>query len=171
MRRFLAFCLLPFVFSTARAQDQERKLLDRLLKPDTTLGSSEQNKKFMADGASVHKRATIGAFYLHQKPKPKTFSQTRDFSSWQFNAQSFHQRKDGRAKFLSGQPVRDSGRSYSVAPHADLPAAHDANKMKGSRDFSGNRPFLGQGKSQKSLSQKNRPLTIEQVREILNKNK
>ena len=40
-----------------------------------------------------------------------------------------------------------------------------------SHSFAGNRPFLGQGKSQKALSAQDRPLTIEQVRELLNKNK
>jgi hypothetical protein len=39
------------------------------------------------------------------------------------------------------------------------------------RIFAGNRPFLDQGKSQKALSRQNPPLTIEQVRELLNKNK
>jgi len=39
------------------------------------------------------------------------------------------------------------------------------------REYAGNRPFLDKGKSQKSLSAQNKPLTIEQVRELLNKNK
>jgi len=37
--------------------------------------------------------------------------------------------------------------------------------------FAGNRPFLGQGKSQKALSAQDTPLTLEQVRELLNKSK
>ena len=32
-------------------------------------------------------------------------------------------------------------------------------------------PFLGQGKSQKALHAQDRPLTIDEVRELLNKNK
>jgi hypothetical protein len=39
------------------------------------------------------------------------------------------------------------------------------------RDYAGIRPFLDQGKSQKSLSAQNKQLTIEQVRELLNKSK
>ncbi len=35
----------------------------------------------------------------------------------------------------------------------------------------GSRPFLVRGKSQKALSQQDTPLTVEQVRELLNKNK
>ena len=37
--------------------------------------------------------------------------------------------------------------------------------------FAGNRPFLGRGKSQEALSARDTPLTIDQVRELLNKNK
>jgi hypothetical protein len=48
---------------------------------------------------------------------------------------------------------------------------HDVNKRKETNDFAGNRPFLEQGKSQKALSQQKPSLTIEEVRELLNKNK
>ncbi len=39
------------------------------------------------------------------------------------------------------------------------------------REFAGNRPFLDEGKSQKSLNHQEAPMTIDQVRELLNKNK
>ena len=39
------------------------------------------------------------------------------------------------------------------------------------REFPGTRPFLVRGKSQKALQAHNRPLTIEEVRELLNKSK
>lgn len=47
----------------------------------------------------------------------------------------------------------------------------DGEKKISGNDFAGNRPFLGQGKNQKALSAQKPPLTIEQVRELLNKNK
>src|SRR5205814_2449220 len=60
--------------SCACAQDQERKLVDRLLKPDMTLQSDAQNKKFIADGSSpINKEARVGTFYIHQKPRSKSF--------------------------------------------------------------------------------------------------
>jgi hypothetical protein len=49
--------------------------------------------------------------------------------------------------------------------------ASDSDKKNSVAAFSGNRPFLDKGKSQKALSQHDTPLTIEQVRELLNKNK
>jgi hypothetical protein len=38
-------------------------------------------------------------------------------------------------------------------------------------DYPGTRPFLAHGKSQKALSAQDRALTIDEVRELLNKNK
>ena len=39
------------------------------------------------------------------------------------------------------------------------------------RDYAGTRTFLDKGKSQKILSAQSKPLTIEEVRELLNKSK
>lgn len=49
--------------------------------------------------------------------------------------------------------------------------APQSDKKVAIRTYAENRPFLDEGKSQKSLNQQNAPLTIEQVRELLNKNK
>src|SRR5207302_8409092 len=48
-----AWLLLLAALPCARGQDQERKLLDRILKPDMSLQNEAQNKKFIADGAST----------------------------------------------------------------------------------------------------------------------
>jgi hypothetical protein len=47
----------------------------------------------------------------------------------------------------------------------------DAHRHIDGSEFTGKRPFLDKGKSPKSLERKNTPMTIEQVRELLNKNK
>ena len=49
--------------------------------------------------------------------------------------------------------------------------APQSGKKVASRAYGGNRPFLNEGTNQKSLNRHNEPLTIEQVRELLNKNK
>jgi hypothetical protein len=76
--------------SCLRAQDQERKLVDRLLRPDMTLQSSEQKKKFTADGTSINKKASVGTFYVEKKPDSKAFSKTREFSTRQLDSRPFH---------------------------------------------------------------------------------
>jgi len=91
VRKSLGACwLLLIVLSYVHAQDQESKLVDRLLRPDMTLRNNAQNKQFIADGASINKKATVGTFYVQKKPNSKSFAGTRDFSARQFNSHSFH---------------------------------------------------------------------------------
>jgi len=167
----LATCLLVLVaLSYVRAQDQESKLVDRLLRPDMTLGNNAQNKKFIADKASINKQATVGTFYVQKKSNSKSFSGTRDFSARQFNSQPFHGTRSASG-ISSQQAVGDSRPAYSTRTARDVRDAPQSDKKIASHPYAGNRPFLDQGKSQKSLNRQNPPLTIEQVRELLNKNK
>ena len=143
--------------------------MDRLLKPDMTLQNSAQNKQFRADGQSVSKSATVAPFYFENKPKPRTFSETRDFQSAQYDARSF---SDGQHRNSSSDKRANSVSTYSEAslqhPVSD---AYDHDKAAKSRDFADQRTFLDHGKNQKALNRQNPPMTIEQVRELLNKSK
>ena len=162
----LVLAALPCV----RGQDQERKLVDRLLKPDMTLQNDAQNKKFTGDAsASVNKRANVRTFYLHPKPSSKDYSGTRDFSTSQFYSKTY---RSGRRVYEgSQQPTANSRFAYSNQIARGVRDAPQAEKKAGTRQYAENRPFLDEGKSQKSLNRQNAPLTIEQVRELLNKNK
>lgn len=161
----LAISLLP----TTRAQDQERALVDRLLRPDTRLQNHAQNKKFLADGIGIDKRATVSAFYIPQKSKPASFAGIRELSTDRFNSRSF---EDGKRANVSAQKqAKNSADSYSTSSVAKPPTARDAQKVQKGRTFADQRAFLGRGRSQKSLDRQNPPLTIQQVRELLNKNK
>jgi hypothetical protein len=171
MGRLLAVCLLLAALSYARGQDQEHQLLNRLLKPDMSLQNSAQNKKFIAvNGASFDKHATTSTFYVEKKSNSKRFSGPRDFSTWQFNARSFHG-GDNAAKFSLQKQIAHSKRRFSTQTARSLGHAQETGRTVEVRTFAGNRPFLDQGKSQRSLNRQNPPLTIEQVRELLNKNK
>jgi len=155
----------------ARGQDQERKLVDRLLKPDMTLQNDAQNKKFTGDGsASINKRATVGSFYVHQKTRSKDFAGTRDFATSQFYSKTYH---GGRSAYevSSQQTMANSRFAHASQTAHGVRDAPQSGKKVASRAYVGTRPFLDEGKSQKSLNQQNAPLTIDQVRELLNKNK
>jgi hypothetical protein len=169
MRALVVVCSAIAFLPAASAQDQERKLVDRLLRPDTSMQNNAQNKKFAAEGALVEKRATVSAFYLPQRNQPATFSGTGEFPTARFNSRAFHDRN--RSNVLARKQASDSSESYATFSMTRVPNARDAKKESASRTFAGQRPFLEQGKSQKSLDRKNPPLTIEQVRELLNKNK
>ena len=172
MARLFAVCIvLAAVLCTVRAQDQEKKLVDRLLKPDMTLQNDAQNKKFTGDGSvSINKRANVGSFYVHQKPRAKNFSGTRDFATSQFYSKTYH---GGRSAFevSSQQTTANSRFAYANQTARGVRDAPQSGKKVASRAYSGTRPFLDEGQSQKSLNQQNAPLTIDQVRELLNKNK
>jgi len=167
---FTVWTLLTAAVCCVHAQDQEKKLLDRLLKPDMALQNDAQNKKFGGDGsASINKRAHIGSFYVHQKPSSKNYSGTRDFSTTQFYSQTY---RDGRTYDVSSQQtLANSKAAYGSLTARGVRDAPQSGKKVASRAYAGNRPFLNEGTNQKSLNRKTEPLTIEQVRELLNKNK
>ena len=168
---FAAWTLLTAASCCVHAQDQEKKLVDRLLKPDMTLQNDAQNKKFVGDGsASINKRANVGSFFVHQKSHSKSFGGTRDFSTTQFYSQTY---RSGRTVYnvSSQQTVANSKAAYVNQTARGVHDASQSGKKVASRAYADNRPFLDQGTNQKSLNRKNEPLTIEQVRELLNKNK
>lgn len=166
----MVFLLLVWSASIARAQEQERKLVDRLLRPNMELQNAAQGKKFIADGVSVDKKAAVNSFRIPENARTKKYSADREFSATEFAARHF---RDGDA----AAPVN---RHMKLAKQANLDSAtttlagrtsSDQGKTVATSEFAGKRPFLGRGKSQKALSQHDTPLTIEQVRELLNKNK
>ncbi len=168
---FAVWCLITAALCCVHAQDQEKKLLDRLLKPDMALQNDAQNKKFSGDGsASINKRANVGTFFIHQKPSSKNYSGTRDFSTTQFYSQTY---RGGRTahEASSQQTLANSKAAYGSQTARGVRDAPQSGKKVASRAYAGNRPFLNEGTNQKSLNRKTEPLTIEQVRELLNKNK
>ena len=168
---FAVWTFLTAALCCVHAQDQEKKLVDRLLKPDMTLQNDAQNKKFTGDGsASINKRANVGTFYVHQKSRSKNFSGTRDFSTTQFYSHTY---RGGRTAYevSSQQTLANSKATYANQTARGVRDAPQSGKKVASRAYAGNRPFLDEGKSQKSLNRQNESLTIEQVRELLNKNK
>jgi hypothetical protein len=159
--------------STALAQEQEHRLMDRLLKPDASLANPAQNKKFTgAHATSFDKPAHTKSFYSPRKSPAKTFAESdRVYSPQQFSARHF--RAGDSAAYIASrsQPVKDDNLIALPAAAAGTRVASESNEVAPTREFASNRPFLDKGKSAKSLQTQNKPLTIEQVRELLNKSK
>lgn len=171
MPKLTAFCaFVALIVSAAHGQDQEKKLVDRLLKPNMDLHNEAQNKRFVADGVSIDKRANVGSYYVHQKTNQKNFAATGEFNAQQFNAQSFHSKRS-IFSLSKHQTVQTSQPSYANQSAAGVRDATQSDKKVATRKYAENRPFLDEGKSQKSLNKQNAPMTIDQVRELLNKNK
>jgi hypothetical protein len=164
---------MAFLFLLARigfGQDQERKLIDRLLRPDMELKNEAQSKKFVAGRMSVNKQANISTFHVQRKVMPSRYLGTKKLLAPEYGAGSFPDRKR-QANTTSRNEIANAQRQLPTRLTSDVHAFHDSNRVAQSGEFTGQRPFLDQGKSQRSLYQKNEPLTIDEVRELLNKNK
>ncbi len=170
MRGVLVSVLILGSVTLLCAQEQERKLLDRLLKPDMTLQNNAQGKQFVASGATLTKSAPTKSFYVRATPKQKHFWNTRRISEKPFPTESSRFART-EANLSTGSQVAKLDSPYATGNYRGVREATDAQKAMATSDFAGNRRFEGRGKSQKALSAQDRPLTIDEVRELLNKNK
>jgi hypothetical protein len=169
----IAIGTLFIAVTTSRAQEQERKLIDRILKPDMELSNSAQNKQFNNTHAVYFdKPVKTRAFSSSSKTIAKTFPEERAFTPQQFAARHFRA-GDTTANISLRSQLKNSDTVVATpaASAGSRVAPESSTAPTATRDYPGSRPFLDQGKSQKALSTQNKPLTIEQVRELLNKSK
>lgn len=155
----------------AWAQEQENKLMNRLLRPDMSLANSAQDKKFTGTGAtSVEKKFVAREFYSGHEPTTRSFPDTRDFAARKFEGKKYSRAEkaaDAKATGLAYAKTKFQTRDSSLVRTSSA-----EGKVAKTREYAeSNRPFLGQGTRQKILSQQDQPLTIEEVRELLNKGK
>ena len=157
----LAFLALA---TASYAQEQERKLVDRLLSPNMKLANSDQNKKFTGGPEAPTRSAATKSFYISEKNLSKTFVADRSAPTTSFGTRN-HSTQPAVVPTLPPTRTYQTKQARAISPSAY------STKKYATRDFGGNRPFLEQGKSQKALHAQDRPLTIDEVRELLNKNK
>jgi hypothetical protein len=170
VRPLLIFALLVGAIASAQAQQQEQKLIDRLLKPNMALENKSYDKQFVAGGATVDKKARTKTFYVSERRAEKKFV-TGNFATASFSTRSSSRYQHAKANLDSRNTVPNSDAVHPTLGYSGVRAAPESDKAAAVSEFSGSRPFLVRGKSQKSLSAQDRPLTIDQVRELLNKNK
>ncbi len=171
MRQFL----LPIVFFTlsacvAQAQVQEKKLIDRILEPNMALQNDAQNKQFRTATTQTTKQARTKSFAAAERPSERKFDFGRAFFGRLFRT---GQTRDGERQASLTTRTQITTAQISAAPssYAAARSARGSEKSYEVSEFNQTQPFLVQGKSQKALSQQDRPLTIDEVRELLNKNK
>lgn len=169
MRRGLIIALVFLLVAQARAQEQERKLLDRILKPDTTLQSAEQNKQFIASGEVVTKKAPTRWFLFKKRSAEKEYAGVKNFQAKEFSTTASRYANQ-QADTSTRHKLSKVDEPYRTTAYVTR-NAHDSSKVAETSDYSDVRPFLVKGKSQNSLNSHDRPMTIDEVRELLNKNK
>ena len=172
VRVIIAIGTLFVAASPAFAQQQEGKLMDRLLRPNVALVNSAQNKKFgNTQTTQFNKPAPTQSFQLVRTSATKPWTDDRVLTPRQFAARHFRAGDSAADVSSRSQLTKSDTLIASPAVVAGVRVAPESSATTAVRDYPGNRPFLGQGKSQKALQTQNKPLTIEQVRELLNKSK
>jgi len=170
VRWFFVLLGLTIFSSFAQAQEQENKLVDRLLRPNMELSNPAQNQKFTAvEGTSVDKKFEAKQFYSGQERTTKTFWGAKSFLSKAFGA-SKYARAEAAANAKANAEIAYASQ-FATKESALARKSSFAEKKARGRDYADNRPFLGQGTRQKILSQQDHAMTIDEVRDLLNKSK
>jgi hypothetical protein len=155
--------------ATTRAQEQESKLIDRILTPNMSLVNSAQGKQFGVAGTLAAKRISVRDFSTRDRSPAKSFTAGSASSPGQLATRAFVSKAE--AANVSARSQLPTDLVYVASAAQDARTAPENGRSLTVTPFPGSRPFSGQGKSQKALSARDTPLTIEQVRELLNKNK
>lgn len=161
------FVLLCCIGASAFAQEQESKLLDRLLKPDMTLGNSAQDKHFTGVRQTTAKPVVTHEFAGTRETRMKEYSAHRAFVAWLFGRTRDFPR-NRKAELVAQPAVPQKTFATRESPVRE---SSDAEKRVRTGDYAGERPFIAHGKSQKSLDAQRHEMSIDEVRELLNRNK
>jgi len=132
------------------------------------LQNKAQDKKFVTSSAAIEHRGSVGTFVLQPNRAEKSFSDSPALTMTEYPYRSL-----GTTRAISSIPNRSAHVPGPVGS-SSVPDIHSANTpvtASNNRIFADQHQFREQGKSQKSLDRQNPPMTIDQVRELLNKNK
>jgi hypothetical protein len=172
VRIVFAIATVSLAAASALAQEQEAKLIDRLLRPNIALENSAQNKKFANNRTTVvDKPARTQSFPVVQIGAIKPWTGDRALSPQQFSTRHFRATDSAANISTRSQLTKNEAVIATPAAIARTRVASESSETTPIREYAGIRPFLGKGKSQNALRAQNKPLTIEQVRELLNKSK
>ena len=163
-----------WIVSSATAQQQEHGLLDRLEHPDRTLHYSPSDKQFSTSSTVNGKQATVRPFLFGQS------TAALHAGDGAFSTRAFHG-KDGyrtdafatRATPTATQGFGQTNKTFATKT-MDVHEDRAANKAMAVQEYSaGGKLFQGRGTRQDTIDdlRKQKNLTVDQVREILNKNK
>jgi len=177
MRQILAPALIAALAwpATLGAQEQERKLLDRIQRPNTELTNPMQGKSFLGGGGVEMKEAAVGrGTFAGVKSAPmKEFAGTRSFlgikNPW-FGNRVFETKS---ASLTGGGGLGKLDAAYPVRDAATREFSSSEKKANLKSEEIPVRPFLVTGEAQgafEQLSEKiHKEMTIDDIRELLNK--
>ena len=137
------------------------------MRPDLSLTNPAQNKTFTGTGATTaNKKFIVHPFHAGKKRTAKPFAGWKNLHERQFITRTFP-----RAKATARVGSARTNRTFPTAQSGLVRTPTKAGKAVQTRQYPDSRRFLVQGTRQKLLNQQNQPLTIDEVRELLNKNR
>lgn len=176
MKNFFPFGIgfLLLAVLSLHAQEQEKKLLDRIQRPDMQLASPLQAKVFSGVSGVGIKTASF-ANKTHgtaQSGMIRDFPDTRSFlgikNPW-FGQRSY----EAKSASLSSRLGLDISKTYALKAAATDSFSGLTKKANTTKQPVSTKPFLVQGEAQGSLQQISdkvkKEMTIDDVRELLNK--
>ncbi len=161
--------LLVFATAVAQAQEQEGKMMDRMMRPNMELANPAQNKKFTAvEGVSADKKFEAKQFYSGHEPVMKSFFGARSFLSKTFGTGKYA-RAEAAANYRQNADLAFASAQFQNKKGALVKESSFAKKKSATRDYAESKPFLAEGTRQKQLSEQSHAMTIDEVRDLLNK--
>jgi hypothetical protein len=170
VRGFLrTFSLLVVATAIAEGQEQEGKMMDRMMRPNMELSNPAQDKKFTAvEGVSVDKKFEAKEFYSGHEPVTKSFFGARSFFSKAFGTGKYARAK-AAANYRKNADLAFASTQFQSKKSEIVKESSFAKKKSATRDYAESKPFLAEGTRQKQLSEQSHAMTIDEVRDLLNK--
>jgi len=166
--------VLLIIPASLPAQQQEKKLLDRIERPDMQLGSPLQSKSYQESPGLKIQSSPVSdkSFATNQSRDLREFQGSRSFlgikNPW-FGQPTY----DARPASLSPRGGGELSKPYSVKPAAVTTYAASSRSADSSKPQVPLQPFLVQGEAQGAMQQIServkKEMTIDDVRELLNK--
>jgi hypothetical protein len=170
--KFAAILLLVPV--SLAAQQQEKKLLERINRPYMELGSHLQSKSYQGAAGLKIQGSPVSdkTFETPQSRNMKEFQGSRSFlgikNPW-FGQLTY----DAKPASLSPRGGAEVSKSYSVKPAAVTSYAASSRSANSAKPQVPLQPFVVQGEAQGAMQQISdrvkKEMTIDDVRELLNK--
>ncbi len=173
-----AAVLLALIGSAAavQAQEQESVAMQRMLHPDQTLKFNDADRKFDGSAAVGSKQAVVRPFLFSHPASTKagdgTF-RTHDFGVADVKGYHTADFTTKPSAFAGRDEYDQNGKLFAVRAVAVNDDRATGKTLAGTRAYvSSEKPFLGRGKRQDAIDdlRSQKQMTIEQVRELLNKN-
>ena len=168
----LSISLLLLATGLARAQQQERTLEQRIMKPDMTMDANEQKKGFRSEKSFGTTNANGDKhFSLFPQFSLKSFFTSSYSDSKSYWTGDYKPGSKGSTLAKNGN-FQDAGKRYDTKTMA-VSEAREAGKSYNKSSNFATKETREVGKSQKALDQQHaqKEMSIDEVRDLLNKSK